>query len=53
MLLDAQNIGLSDGGMVKGVPKDGLRDTVVDRANFGKYLREQPAAGMINRDRPT
>ncbi len=52
-MLDAQNIGLSDGGMVKGVPKDGLRDTVVDRANFGKYLREQPAAGMINPDQPT
>jgi hypothetical protein len=32
---------------------DGLRDTVVDGANFGKYLREQPAAGLINPDQPT
>jgi hypothetical protein len=35
------------------VPKGGLRDTVVDGANFGKYLREQPAAGLINPDQPT
>ena len=47
------NIGLSDGGRIKGVAKDGIRDTVVDRANFGKYLREQPTAGMINPDQPT
>ncbi len=46
------NIGLSDGGTIKGVPKDGIQDTVVDRANFGKCLREQPTAGMIDADRP-
>ena len=53
LLLDAQNIGLPDGGLIKGVPEEGIRDNVVDKAHFGKYLRQQPTAGMINPDQPT
>jgi hypothetical protein len=51
--LSASNIGMKDGGLEKGVAKQGLRDTVVDPADFGAWLTgEQQHPGMIDVDNP-
>ena len=46
-----QNIGLGDGGVIKGKTKPGLRDTNVDPVDFGPHLPANKP-GMIDAANP-
>jgi hypothetical protein len=49
--LSAATTNFSDGGMVKGEPAQGFKETIVHSSDFGRYLRDR-VEGMIDKANP-